>query len=432
MLWYMLPSFIGTFVSLVLGVYVFYKRGKDEAGRVFFFLMLALALWNIGEFMMQSATDVSSSLSWAKLSNVGFILIPAFLLHFTFVYPTKSGKKIGMFYSLPVVLIILTIFTNIFFTVSSTGMAESFGYRFRYVEGPYYNILLLFFFGYIPGAVLNLMNRRLEMEKKEKEQALHLSLGIISIIIYIPLTWHVGFFGLPAITLDSFLTLIMACFFAYVTVRYQLFDIRVHIFLRKTLICLTTFSIVISLFLVLTVFSTTAARNYFISNQPFFYLGMLFIGVVLLEKMNKGATLFVEHICPSLKWEESKVGEVFLIHKHSGVIISHMEINPQIKIDPDLVAGMLTAVNDFLADTLKVKGKGLNVLSYGGVKLMIEHGECAYMVVIFTGYEIEGMRKDVRKTIETIDKKYSELLMKWDGNVEKVKDVDLTIREMIK
>ena len=428
MLWYMLPSFIGTFVSLVLGVYVFYKRGKDEAGRVFFFLMLALALWNIGEFMMQTSSDISSSLFWAKISNVGFILIPAFLLHFTFVYPTKSGKKIGMFYSLPVVLIILTIFTNIFFTVEYGNGLE----KFKYVTGEYYTVLILFFFGYIIGAVLNLMNRRLEMEKKEKEQALHLSLGIISIIIYIPLTWHVGFLGLPAITLDSFLTLIMACFFAYVTIRYQLFDIRVHIFLRKTLIYLTTFSMIISLFLMLIVASTTVAESYFVSNQPFFYLGMLFVGGVLLEKMNKGATLFVEHVCPSLKWEESKVGEVFLIHKHSGVIISHMEINPQIKIDPDLVAGMLTAVNDFLADTLKVKGKGLNVLSYGGVKLMIEHGECAYMVVIFTGYEIEGMRKDVRKTIETIDKKYSELLMKWDGNIDKVKDVDLTIREMMK
>jgi hypothetical protein len=425
MLWYMFPSFIGTFVSLVLGVYVFYKRSKDEAGRIFFFLMMGCAVWNIGEFMMQTSSDISSSLFWAKISNVGFILIPAFLLHFTFVYPTKSGKKMGMFYSLPVVLIILTIFTNIFFTVSYRNGLE----KFKYVTGEYYTVLILFFFGYIIGAVLNLMNRRLEMEKKEKEQALYLSIGLIAIIGYILLESAVG---LPGITLDSFLTLIMACFFAYVTVRYQLFDIRVHIFLRKTLICLTTFSIVISLFLVLTVFSTTAARNYFISNQPFFYLGMLFIGGVLLERMNKGAILFVEHICPSLKWEESKVGEVFLINKHSGVIISHMEINPQIKIDPDLVAGMLTAVNDFLADTLKVKGKGLNVMSYGGVKLMIEHGECAYMVVIFTGYEIEGMRKDIKKTVETIDREYSNILMKWDGNVDKVKDVDVTIREMMK
>jgi len=425
MLWYMFPSFIGTFVSLVLGIYVFYKRGKDEAGIIFFFLMLTLALWNIGEFMMQSAPDVSSSLSWAKLSNVGFILIPAFLLHFTFVYPAKSGKKVGVLYSLPVVLIILTIFTNIFFTVSYRNGLE----KFKYVTGEYYTVLILFFFGYIIGAVLNLMNRRLEMEKKEKEQALHMSIGLVAIIGYILLESAIG---LPGITLDSFLTLIMACFFAYVTVRYQLFDIKVHIFLRKILIYLTTFSMIISLFLMLIVPSASLARNYFISNQPFFYLGTLFIGGVLLEKMNKGAIVFVEYVCPSLKWEESKVGEVFLIHKHSGVIISHMEINPQIKIDPDLVAGMLTAVNDFLADTLKIKGKGLNVLSYGGVKLMIEHGECAYMVVIFTGYEIEGMRKDVRKTIETIDKKYSELLMKWDGNANKVKDVDLTIREMMK
>ena len=425
MLWYMIPSFIGTFVSLVLGVYVFYKRSKDEAGRIFFFLMLACAVWNIGEFMMQTSSDVFSSLFWAKISNVGFILIPAFLLHFTFVYPTKSGKKAEVLYFLPAVLIIFTVFTNTFFTVAYGNGLE----KFKYVTGEYYTVLILFFFGYIIGAVLNLMNRRLEMEKKEKEQALYLSIGLIAIIGYILLESAVG---LPGITLDSFLTLIMACFFAYVTIKYQLFDIRIHIFLRKTLIYLTTFSLIISLFLILIVSSTGLAKNYFVSNQPFFYLGMLFIGGVLLEKMNKGATLFVEHICPSLKWEESKVGEVFLINKHSGVIISHIEINPQIKIDPDLVAGMLTAVNDFLADTLKVKGKGLNVLSYGGVKLMIEHGECAYMVVIFTGYEIEGMRKDIKKTVETIDREYSNILMKWDGNIDKVKDVDLTIREMMK
>lgn len=425
MLWHMFPSFIGTFVSLALGVYVFYKRSKDEAGRIFFFLMLACALWNIGEFMMQTSSDISSSLLWAKISNVGFILIPAFLLHFTFVYPTKSGKKAEVLYFLPAILIILTILTNTFFTVEYGNGLE----KFKYVTGEYYTVLILFFFGYIIGAVLNLMNRRLEMEKKEKEQALYLSIGLIAIIGYILLESAVG---LPGITLDSFLTLIMACFFAYVTIRYQLFDIRIHIFLRKTLIYLTTFSLIISLFLILIVSSAGLAKNYFVSNQPFFYLGMLFIGGVLLEKMNKGATLFVEHVCPSLKWEESKVGEVFLINKHSGVIISHIEINPQIKIDPDLVAGMLTAVNDFCADTLKVKGKGLNVLSYGGVKLMIEHGECAYMVVIFTGYEIEGMRKDIKKTVETIDREYSNILMKWDGNAEKVKDVDLTIREMMK
>ncbi|MBU2565861.1 MAG: hypothetical protein KJ655_06380 [Candidatus Thermoplasmatota archaeon] len=427
MLWYIIPSFIGAFVSIILGVYVFYKRGKDDAGRVFFFLMMGCALWNIGEFMMQTSSDVSSSLLWAKISNVGFILIPSFLLHFTFVYPTKSRKKVGMLYLLPAVLIIFTVFTNTFFTVAYGDNLE----KFRYVPGEYYFVLLLFFFGYIIGAVLNLMNRRLEMEKKEKKQALHLSIGLIAIIGYILILFG-GAVGLPGTILDSFLTLVMASFFAYVTIRYQLFDIRIHIFLRKTLIYLTTFSLIIILFLILIISSAGLVKNYFISNQPFFYLGMLFIGGVLLEKMNRGATLFVEHVCPSLKWEESKVGEVFLINKRSGVIISHIEINPQIKIDPDLVAGMLTAVNDFLADTLKIKGKGLNVLSYGGVKLMIEHGECAYMVVIFTGYEIEGMRKDVRKTIETIDKEYSDVLMKWDGNVDKVKDVDLTIREMMK
>ncbi len=110
---------------------------------------------------MQTSSDVSPSLFWAKLSNVGFILIPAFLLHFTFVYPSKSGKKVGILYSLPVVLIVFTVFTNTFFTVAYGNGLE----KFRYVQGEYYSVLILFFFGYIIGAVLNLMNRRLGMEK---------------------------------------------------------------------------------------------------------------------------------------------------------------------------------------------------------------------------------------------------------------------------
>ncbi|MEW6070864.1 MAG: histidine kinase N-terminal 7TM domain-containing protein, partial [Candidatus Thermoplasmatota archaeon] len=87
MILYSIPSLVGAFVAITLGVIVLYKRLKDKPGRVFFFLMLACAIWCFGEFMMQNCKNIYEALIWAKVANLGFVLIPTFLVRFAFVYP---------------------------------------------------------------------------------------------------------------------------------------------------------------------------------------------------------------------------------------------------------------------------------------------------------------------------------------------------------
>ncbi len=427
---YSIPPLIGAAVAFTLGIFVFHKRLKDTAGRVFFFLMLACAVWNLGEFMMQSSKSFDSALLWAKISNLGLVFIPLFLVRFAYVYP-KVSKEPKLIYLPPCVIAFLILFTESIVSVRWSATKEYF--ECAPGKGWGYTLFMVFFFFYMAFSAFVFMNRRLKLGTvQERKQAVHLSIGIVGIMGY---SLTEGFLGalIPVTVLDSFLSLGIASFFAYATIRYQLFDIRVHIFIRKVLISACTFAMLLGLFLTLVLLFSTAVKEYFLAAPHPFYIGILFIAATLFRKIDQGATFVVESIFPGLKWKESEVGEIFLIHKERGIIVSHVEISPQIKIDKDIAAGMLSAVQDFLGETLKsAKKKELNILSYGGTKLLIEHGNNCYMVVVFTGYEIEEMRTSVKALMHTIDEKYNTVLSAWDGDMDKVKDIAPVIKSVFK
>ena len=68
-----------------------------------------------------------------------------------------------------------------------------------------------------------------------------------------------------------------------------------------------------------------------------------------------------------------QVEQVFLIHRHSGLLIHHLTAANAISKDPDMISGMLTAIQDFMADSFSVnKTDTLNTLSMGELNLLVE------------------------------------------------------------
>ena len=122
---YMVPPIIAGMVSLGLGTFVLYKHPKDISSNVFFILMMSLSIWMFGEFAMQISSNVNQALVFGKISNMGFIIMPVALLHFTLVYPTLTippDKKMlyQIFLYIPVtIMIVLLLATNSFFTVDT-------------------------------------------------------------------------------------------------------------------------------------------------------------------------------------------------------------------------------------------------------------------------------------------------------------------------
>ena len=83
-------------ISAILYLFIFVIISTSNVTRLsktFRYYIISMIVWSIGSFLMK--TDVPPSpLFWNKyVTQLGFNLVPVFLLHFSYVLINKSGKK---------------------------------------------------------------------------------------------------------------------------------------------------------------------------------------------------------------------------------------------------------------------------------------------------------------------------------------------------
>ncbi len=128
-----------------------------------------------------------------------------------------------------------------------------------------------------------------------------------------------------------------------------------------------------------------------------------------------------------------EVDEIFWINK-DGSLISHVITKKKdIKIDKDLVSGMLTGILDFTQDVFKTKkldGKkeGLKEIQMYERNILIEKGKHTFLATVFTGRSGITLYSKSSKALQIIETKYGKALRKWDGNVTKLKNSKKIIR----
>lgn len=114
-----------------------------------------------------------------------------------------------------------------------------------------------------------------------------------------------------------------------------------------------------------------------------------------------------------------RVEQIFLIHKESGLLLQHL-VTKHVPIqDPDLVAAMLTAIQDFIKDSFNVqKGDGIKSLRFGEVIIWIEEGPQALIAAIIRGNPPQEFRLVLQEAIEKIHLKFSQEIKDFAGDTE--------------
>ncbi|MFN6565359.1 MAG: OmpA family protein [Nostoc sp. ChiSLP01] len=114
-----------------------------------------------------------------------------------------------------------------------------------------------------------------------------------------------------------------------------------------------------------------------------------------------------------------RVEQIFLIHKESGLLLQHL-VTKQVTIqDPDLVAAMLTAIQDFIKDSFNVqKGDGIKSLRFGEVTIWIEEGPQASIAAMIRGNPPQELRLVLQEAIEKIHLKFSREIKDFAGDTE--------------
>src|SRR5215472_6661174 len=75
-----------------------------------------------------------------------------------------------------------------------------------------------------------------------------------------------------------------------------------------------------------------------------------------------------------------RVEQVFLIHRHSGLLLEHVAVPSAETKDPDTVSGMLTAIQDFVRDSVGgTEGDNLETVRMGEIGVMLAYGPDAIL-----------------------------------------------------
>src|SRR6202007_1052653 len=110
------------------------------------------------------------------------------------------------------------------------------------------------------------------------------------------------------------------------------------------------------------------------------------------------------------------VEHVFLIHHHTGLLISHVAAEDAASQDPQLVSSMLAAIQDFVRDSFKgAEQHGVNTMQLGDLRLWWEAGPLAMLVALIRGNPPEELRETMREVLARIHEDRRQTLETFNG-----------------
>jgi outer membrane protein OmpA-like peptidoglycan-associated protein len=114
-----------------------------------------------------------------------------------------------------------------------------------------------------------------------------------------------------------------------------------------------------------------------------------------------------------------RVEQIFLIHRESGILLQHVGGEYSDDKDPDLVSGMLTAIQEFVKDSFDSKtGEMLDTLRMDGDhSVWIEHGPHAVLAVVIRGIPPLELRSRFIQLLDHIHRLYGSKLEDFHGQI---------------
>ncbi len=116
-----------------------------------------------------------------------------------------------------------------------------------------------------------------------------------------------------------------------------------------------------------------------------------------------------------------RVRHVFLIHRETGLLLHDVSDDEKgVMQDADMVSSMLTAIKDFVNDSLNVgKEEGqLDTIQMGEYTIWIEQGPHAILAAIIEGRPPEDLKLTMKEALEGIHVNFIEELESFEGDTE--------------
>jgi len=112
-----------------------------------------------------------------------------------------------------------------------------------------------------------------------------------------------------------------------------------------------------------------------------------------------------------------RVEQLFLIHRETSLSLLHVTSDPALSKDSDMVAGMLSAIQDFARDSFATgEDSALEEFRVGELQVWIVPGRDAYLAAVIRGNPSLELRPALQETIETVHVLKGSALAEFEGD----------------
>jgi len=112
-----------------------------------------------------------------------------------------------------------------------------------------------------------------------------------------------------------------------------------------------------------------------------------------------------------------RVEQVFLIHRETGLVLNHVVAPAVATQDPDMVAGMLSAIQQFVRDSFNSgRNEALGSLNFEELEVWIEESPDAVIAAVIRGHAPADYRLAMKEALENIQQHYSSALANFQGD----------------
>ena len=125
-----------------------------------------------------------------------------------------------------------------------------------------------------------------------------------------------------------------------------------------------------------------------------------------------------------------RVEHVFLIHRHSGLLIAHAAAQDATSQDPQLVSSMLAAIQDFIRDSFSEQ-QGLDSLRLGELRVWSVPGPFATLVAVTRGNPPEDLHAKLAGVVARIHGERPEALENFDGDSSGLGDIEAALTDCV-
>jgi hypothetical protein len=130
-----------------------------------------------------------------------------------------------------------------------------------------------------------------------------------------------------------------------------------------------------------------------------------------------------------LKRHKFNIHDIFVVY-HDGRLLAHQSFESISNVEESAMGGMLTAIQNFILESFRNNDtEKLDEIVYGNLKIVLTHGKHVYIAAVCTG-DLPGRKfnKDLSNLVSLIELKFGKVLVKWDGNMKKVREIGDLIR----